>query len=58
MVSKHCLSCGTEAHPKQRHPSTLRTEATVWLIAIAIGAAAGLWSAITSPSPNTTRSRV
>jgi hypothetical protein len=50
MVSKHCLTCGTKGHPQQRHPSTLRTEATVWLVAIAIGGAAGLWSAINSPS--------
>jgi hypothetical protein len=50
MVSKHCLTCGTDGHPRQHHPSTLRTEATVWLAAIAIGGAAGLWSAATSPS--------
>lgn len=39
-----------EGHPKQRHPSTLRTELTVWLLAIALGGATGLWSAVASPS--------
>ena len=50
MVSKHCLHCGIDGHPRQRHPSTLKTEATIWLLAIAIGGAAGLWSAIPSPT--------
>jgi len=50
MVSKHCLACGTDAHPRSRHPSTLKTELTIWLVAMAIGAAAGAWSAVTTPS--------
>lgn len=51
MNSKHCLACGTEGHPKDRHPSSLRTEAIIWLLAIVVGSGAGLWSAITTPSP-------
>lgn len=50
MVSKHCLACGTNAHPKTRHPSTLKTELTAWLVAITIGVAAGVWSAVTAPT--------
>ncbi len=50
MVSKHCSACGTEAHPKRRHPSTLRVESTVWMVAILVGLVAGAWSAATSPS--------
>jgi len=50
MVSKHCTACGTEAHPKRRHPSSLRTEGTIWVVAISVGLVAGTWSAATSPS--------
>jgi len=50
MVSKHCLHCGINAHPKSRHPSTLKTELAIWLVAITIGVAAGVWSAITAPT--------
>ncbi len=50
MVSKHCTTCGTEAHPKRRHPSSLRAESTVWAVAIFVGLVAGTWSAATSPS--------
>jgi hypothetical protein len=52
MVSKHCRACGTDAHPRTQHPSSFRTELTLWLAAIAIGAAAGVWSAVTAPSPS------
>jgi hypothetical protein len=47
--SMQCLDCGDECHPKFRHPSSLRTEATVWLVAILIGLTAGAWHAVTSP---------
>lgn len=50
MLSKHCLECGVEAHPKLKHPSSLRVEATVWMAAILVGLVAGVWSAATSSS--------
>jgi len=40
----------TRPEPKTRHPSTLKTEVLVWLVAVGIGLGAGLWSAVTSPS--------
>jgi hypothetical protein len=48
MVSKHCQSCGRDGHPRQQHPSTFRTELTIWLVALVIGAVVGMWSAATS----------
>ncbi|KPJ91097.1 MAG: hypothetical protein AMS18_09325 [Gemmatimonas sp. SG8_17] len=50
MLSKHCMECGVEAHPKLKHPSSLRVEAAVWLAAILVGLVAGAWSAATSSS--------
>jgi hypothetical protein len=50
MLSKHCLECGVEAHPKLKHPSSFRTEVSVWAVAIIVGLAAGTWSAATSSS--------
>ena len=50
MVSKHCLECGVEAHPKLRHPSSFRIEAFIWSVAILVGLVAGAWSAATSSS--------
>lgn len=50
MISKHCLACGRDAHPRTRHPSSLRAELTIWALALAIGTMAGLWSAATSPA--------
>lgn len=52
MVSKHCQACGRNGHPRQQHPSTFRTELTIWLVALTIGAAAGMWSAATSARAN------
>lgn len=48
MVSKHCRACGRDGHPGHRHPSTFRTELAIWLVALVIGTAAGMWSAATS----------
>ncbi|UCG86603.1 MAG: hypothetical protein JSW71_22340 [Gemmatimonadota bacterium] len=50
MLSKHCLDCGVEAHPRLRHPSSFRIEAFVWIAAIVVGLVAGAWSAVTSSS--------
>ncbi len=48
MRSMHCLDCGDDSHPRLRHPSSLRTEATVWAAAIVIGLSVGAWQAIRS----------
>jgi hypothetical protein len=48
MQSMHCLDCGGESHPRLRHPSSLRTEASVWAVAIVIGLSVGAWQAITT----------
>ena len=50
MVSRHCSACGVEAHPKLKHPSSLRVEVSVWAAAILVGLVAGFWSAATSSS--------
>ena len=47
--SMQCLDCGEEGHPRLRHPSRLRTEVTVWAVAIVFGLSAGMWQAITAP---------
>ena len=49
MVPKRCLDCGTHARPRLVHPSTLRTEVSVWLVALTVGAGAGLWSVVSTP---------
>lgn len=48
MMSMQCLDCGDECHPKFRHPSSLRMEAMVWLVAVLIGLGVGAWRAVTS----------
>jgi len=48
--SMQCLDCGDECHPKLRHPSSLRTEAMVWLAAVVVGLTAGAWHAVMSPT--------
>ncbi|NIM52646.1 MAG: hypothetical protein GTO22_25945 [Gemmatimonadales bacterium] len=48
MKSMQCLDCGADSHPKLLHPSSLRTEASVWAIAIVIGLFAGIWNTVTS----------
>lgn len=58
MVSKRCRDCGKEARPRLVHPSTLRAEVTVWLVALTVGAGAGIWSAITTPPHDDDRSAV
>lgn len=50
MMSKHCVECGVEAHPKLKHPSSFRTEVSIWAVAITIGLIAGTWSAASSSS--------
>ena len=50
MVSKHCLECGIEAHPRLKHPSSFRIEVSVWSVAMLVGLVAGIWSAATSSS--------
>jgi hypothetical protein len=52
--SMHCLDCGDESHPRLRHPSSLRTEATLWAAAVVIGLSAGAWQALTD-SPGAAR---
>jgi hypothetical protein len=50
MLSKHCLECGVEAHPKLKHPSSFRTEVSIWAVAIMVGLIFGTWSATGSSS--------
>ena len=50
MVSKHCLECGIEAHPRLKHPSSFRMEVSVWTVAVFVGLVAGIWSAAMSSS--------
>jgi hypothetical protein len=50
MISKHCLECGVEAHPKLKHPLSFRTEVSIWAVAIIVGLVAGTWSAASSSS--------
>jgi hypothetical protein len=45
MVSKHCNACGADAHPKLRHPSSLKLESSLWAVAIVVGLFAGTFSA-------------
>jgi len=46
--SMHCLECGSATHPKLRHPSSMRTEATLWGVALVVGLSVGAWQAVTS----------
>ena len=56
MVSKHCLECGIEAHPRLKHPSSFRIEVSVWSVAMLVGLVAGIWSAaISSSNPTLNR---
>lgn len=48
MMSKHCNVCGSDAHPKLRHPSTFLMESSIWAVAIVIGLFAGTLSAVKS----------
>jgi hypothetical protein len=50
MVSKHCNVCGSDAHPKLRHPSSFKVESSIWAVAIVIGLFAGTFSAAKSDS--------
>ena len=50
MLSKHCSSCGADAHPKLRHPSSFRVESSIWTLAIVVGLFAGTFSAVRSES--------
>ena len=50
MLSKHCNACGADAHPKLRHPSSLKVESSIWAVAIVIGLFAGTFSAAKSGS--------
>ncbi len=50
MVSKHCNACGSDAHPKLRHPSTFKVESSIWALAIVVGLFAGTFSAAKSES--------
>jgi len=49
--SMHCLDCGSDTHPKLRHPSSMRTEATVWGAALMVGLSFGIWQAVTASAP-------
>jgi hypothetical protein len=51
--SMHCLDCGDDSHPRLRRPSSLRTEATLWIAAVVIGLSAGAWQALTSAPAGT-----
>ena len=51
MVEKECLDCGTLGRPKHYHPSSLRTEVTVWLVALAVGGGAGVVSVLATATP-------
>lgn len=51
MKSMHCLDCGSDTHPKLRHPSSLRTETMVWGVALLAGMSFGLWQAVTTNGP-------
>jgi hypothetical protein len=50
MVSKHCNACGSDTHPKLRHPSTFKVESSIWAMAIVVGLCAGTFSAAKSES--------
>jgi len=52
--SMQCLECGEEGHPRLRHPSSLRTELTVWTVAVVFGLSVGMWEAVTAPSDGAT----
>ncbi len=45
-----CMDCGDTTHPRLRHPSSLRTEASLWSVALVVGLAIGAWNAVTTPS--------
>jgi hypothetical protein len=48
-----CLDCSETTHPKLRHPSTMRTEASLWGVALAVGLCIGAWNAVTTSTPTT-----
>lgn len=50
MRSMHCLDCADDSHPRFRHPSSLRVEASLWAVAVLIGLSAGAWQALTESS--------
>ena len=50
MQTMQCLDCRAEMHPRQKHPSSLRTESSIWAAAIVAGMLVGTWNAITSPT--------
>ena len=56
MRSMQCLECLEVTHPRMRHPSSLRTESSLWSIALLVGIGFGLWQAVTSAPPPTSRS--
>jgi hypothetical protein len=45
-----CLDCGDTTHPRLRHPSSFRTEASVWGLALVIGLSIGAWHTVTTSS--------
>ena len=49
MQAMRCLDCHAETHPRWRHPSSFRTEASVWTTAVVLGHMVGAWNAITAP---------
>ncbi len=49
MQAMRCLDCRAETHPRRRHPSSFRTESSVWAGAVVLGLMVGAWNAITSP---------
>jgi len=55
MQAMHCLDCRADTHPKRRHPSSFRIEASVWTTAVVLGLMLGAWNAITSPQTDVTR---
>ena len=53
MPVMQCVACGMEARPKSYHPSGLRVEAGVWLVAVFVGLAVGVSSTIEGPAADT-----
>jgi hypothetical protein len=56
MPVMQCVACGMEARPKSYHPSSLRAEACVWLVAVCLGLVIGVSSTIEGSTADSGRS--
>lgn len=56
MPVMQCVACGMEARPKSYHPSSLRVETGVWLVAVLVGLIVGVSQTVESPGAERERS--